>query len=184
MERADDRRVRPGSPRPRRPGVRRQRRAARRLPRQRGARGALPSHARCGTRTTRTLLRRFRDGAAAIEAFSEDYACLVWGLLELFQASGAPEWLEWAIALQRRQDALFWDDADAGWFSTTGRDPSVLLRLKEDYDGAEPSASSVSVLNLLALSHLVSGDEWPARIERTLGRFGAQLGDHARARAA
>jgi hypothetical protein len=127
------------------------------------------------------LLRRFRDGSAAIPAFSEDYACLVWGLLELFQATGTSEWLEWAVTLQRRQDELFWDEADAGWFSTTGRDPSVLLRLKEDYDGAEPSASSVSVLNLLALSHLVPGDEWPARIERTLARFGAQLGDHARA---
>ena len=49
----------------------------------------------------------------------------------------------------------FWDAVDGGWFSTTGRDASVLLRLKEDYDGAEPAASSVSVLNLLVLSHLV-----------------------------
>ena len=65
--------------------------------------------------------------------------------LELFQADGDPQWLEWAVALQRRQNEVFWDAADGGWFSTSGDDPSVLLRLKEDHDGAEPAASSVSV---------------------------------------
>ena len=104
---------------------------------------------------TATLLRRFRDGHAEIDAYAEDYAYLIFGLLELFQADGDPAWLEWAVTLQRRQDELFWDDQDGGWFSTTGRDPSVLLRMKEDYDGAEPTASSISVMNLLVLSHLI-----------------------------
>ena len=67
----------------------------------------------------------------------------------MFQADGDPAWLAWARELQAQQDARFWDEADGGWFSTTGPHSSVLLRLKEDYDGAEPSASSVSVLNLL-----------------------------------
>ena len=89
------------------------------------------------------LLRRYRDGDAAIDGYAEDYAYLIFGLLELFQADGDPGWLEWAAALQTRQDELFWDAADGGWFSTTGADPTVLLRLKEDYDGAEPAASSV-----------------------------------------
>src|SRR5262249_5533586 len=96
----------------------------------------------------RTLLRRYRGGHAEIEGYAEDYAYLIFGLLELFQADPDPVWLEWAIALQQRQDELFWDDAAGGWFSTTGTDPSVLLRMKEDYDGAEPTPSSVSVLNL------------------------------------
>ena len=91
-----------------------------------------------------------------MDGYAEDYAYLVFGLLELFQAGGDPEWLQWALQLQERQDALFWDEVDGGWFSTTGRDPSVLLRLKEDYDGAEPAASSVSALNLLTLAHLFS----------------------------
>src|SRR6185295_7753327 len=102
---------------------------------------------------SRTLLRRYRDGHAEIDGYAKDYAYLVFGLLELFQADPDPVWLEWAIALQQRQDELFWDEAAGGWFSTTGNDPSVLLRMKEDYDGAEPTASSVAVLNLLALSH-------------------------------
>ena len=123
----------------------------------------------------RRLLRSYRQGRADIDAYAEDYACLIFGLLELFQADPDPAWLEWSIALQRRQDELFWDEAGAGWFSTTGRDPSVLVRMKEDYDGAEPSASSVSVMNLLILSHLVYVPEWSDRIDRTLRAFGARL---------
>jgi uncharacterized protein YyaL (SSP411 family) len=128
----------------------------------------------------RRLLRRYRAGEAAIDGYAEDYAYLIFGLLELFQADGDPRWLEWAITLQDRQDELFWDEAEGGWFSTTGRDPSVLLRLKEDYDGAEPAASSVSVLNLLALEHLVGDGRWHAKAERTLSRFGLRIGAAAR----
>src|SRR4051812_7338473 len=121
------------------------------------------------------LLRRYREGHAEIDAYAEDYACMIYGLLELFQADPQPMWLEWAIALQRRQDELFWDEQAGGWFSTTGQDPSVLLRMKEDYDGAEPTASSVSVLNLLVLSHLVADAPWADRIERTLRLFATRL---------
>jgi len=121
----------------------------------------------------RVLLRRFRDGRADIDAYSEDYACVVWGLLELFQAGGDPMWLDWARELQATQNRLFWDEEGGGWFSTTGDDPTVLLRLKEEYDGAEPSAGSVAVWNLLTLAHLSGGDEARAhgdRVERTLRR--------------
>jgi uncharacterized protein YyaL (SSP411 family) len=121
------------------------------------------------------LLRRYRDGHAEIDGYAEDYAYMIYGLLELFQADPQPMWLEWAIALQRRQDELFWDEQGGGWFSTTGRDPSVLLRMKEDYDGAEPTASSISVLNLLTLSHLVNDTAWTDRIERTLRLFSTRL---------
>jgi len=124
---------------------------------------------------TGVLLRRYREGAAEIDGYAEDYAYLIAGLLELVQADPAPMWLEWAIALQRQQDELFWDETSGGWFSTTGRDPSVLLRMKEDYDGAEPTASSVSVLNLLVLSHLVADAQWDERIDRTLRLFGTRL---------
>ena len=129
---------------------------------------------------SRTLLRRYRDGDAAIDAYAEDYACLVWGLLELFQAGGDPAWLDWARELQIRQDELFWDAGEGGWFSTTGLDASVLLRLKEDYDGAEPSASSIAVHNLLTLAHLTGDESARARVERTLGRYGAKAGRAAR----
>ena len=122
------------------------------------------------------LLRRYRDGDAAIDAYAEDYAYLVWGLLELFQATGEVEWLEWALTLQRRQDELFWDDREGGWFSTTGEDATVLLRLKEDYDGAEPAASSVAALNALTIAHLTGDSGTRTRAERAIGRFGRRAG--------
>ena len=106
---------------------------------------------------------------------------MVWGLLELLQADGDAAWLDWALALQARQDELFWDEAGGGWFSTTGDDPSVLLRLKEDYDGAEPAAGSVAALNALAIAHLTGAEDARARAARALARFGPRLGAVARA---
>ena len=75
-----------------------------------------------------------------------------------------------SYASAQGSDCFFWDDADGGWFSTTGKDPSILLRAKEDYDGAEPTPSAVSVLNLLSLSHLVERPEWTAKIEEQVRR--------------
>ncbi len=121
------------------------------------------------------LLRRYRAGHAAIDGYAEDYAYLVFGLLELFSAGGDPGWLEWAIELQHRQDQLFWDDRSGGWFSTTGADASVLVRLKEDYDGAEPSASAVGAWNLLTLSHLTGEGSYRARADDVFRTFGSRL---------
>ena len=127
---------------------------------------------------TRTLRRRFRNGEAGVEGYAEDYAYLIFGLLELFQADGDPSWLEWTMRLQETLDARFWDAGGGGWFSTTGADPSVLLRLKEDHDGAEPAASSIAVHNLLTLSHLVGSSTnasgsgaYAEKVARTLGAF-------------
>ena len=155
LERLDDRGVRARGARARRPSI--------------GGRATSPRprvrRALSGPRSGRTiaLLRRYRDGEAAIDAYAEDYAYLIWGLLELFQADGNAEWLEWALSLQTKQDETFWDPDEGGWFSTSGQDPTVLLRLKEDYDGAEPSASSVAALNTLTIAHL-TGDT--AMVER------------------
>jgi uncharacterized protein YyaL (SSP411 family) len=129
---------------------------------------------------TRTLLRRYRKGDAAVEGYAEDYAYLAFGLLELFQSDGDARWLEWALMLQRRQDELFGDPVDGGWFGTTGRDASVLLRLKDDYDGAEPAATSISVLNLLTLSHLTSDESFAQSIARAFGLFASRIEQGAR----
>jgi uncharacterized protein YyaL (SSP411 family) len=123
----------------------------------------------------RTLFRRSRDGEVAVAGFAEDYACAVWGALELVAAGADREWLDWAVALQRRQDELFRDDDDGGWFSTSGQDSSILLRLKEDHDGAEPSASSIGVANLLTLARLTGDAGWRRRTERTFTAFADRL---------
>jgi uncharacterized protein YyaL (SSP411 family) len=132
-------------------------------------------------RQTRTLLRRYRAGDAAIDGYAEDYACLIFGVLELFQASGDPQWLSWARELQSRQDELFWDAEGGGWFSTTGRDPSVLVRMKEDYDGAEPSPTSVSAMNLLTLAHVTGERAYTDRAGKAIASFGGRLEEQGRA---
>jgi len=130
---------------------------------------------------TSTLLRRYRRGEASIDAYAEDYAYLIYGVLELFQADPDVRWLDWAQTLLRRQNEMFWDPIEGAWFSTTGRDQSVLLRMKEEYDGAEPSASAVSVLNLLTLSHLISERAWAEQIDKTFRYFGSRLEQMGRA---
>jgi hypothetical protein len=128
----------------------------------------------------RRLLRRYRDGEAAIDAFCEDYACMAWGLIELFQTTGEGEWLDWAIELADLQRERFFDDRDGGWYSTTGEDADVLLRLKEDYDGAEPSATSVTTRNLIRLAQLTGDVRFMDLAERTFQRYGAGLGQVVR----
>jgi uncharacterized protein YyaL (SSP411 family) len=130
---------------------------------------------------TRRLLRRYRAGDAAIDAYAEDYAYLIFGVLELFQTTGDPEWLKWARELQARQDELFWDAEGGGWFSTTGADPSVLLRMKEDYDGAEPAPSSVGAMNALTLAHLTGDRGYEERAAAALASFGGRLEEMGRA---
>jgi len=129
----------------------------------------------------RKLLRRYRAGDAAIDGYAEDYAYLIFGLLELFQAGGDPQWLSWARELQSRQDELFWDPVNAGWFSTTGADPSVLVRMKEDYDGAEPAPTSVSAMNLLTLAHLTGERGYSDRANEAIASFGGRLIEMGRA---
>ena len=129
----------------------------------------------------RVLRRRYRAGHAAIDAYAEDYACLIFGLLELIQSDGDPVWLDWALELQRRMDELFWDPVDGGWFSTTGTDPSVLVRMKEEYDGAEPSASGVGVWNLLNLARLTGDMSFERRAADVFGAFSARLSSQGRA---
>ncbi|HEY7790483.1 MAG TPA: thioredoxin domain-containing protein [Vicinamibacterales bacterium] len=127
------------------------------------------------------LWHRWRRGTAGIDAYAEDYAALIFGLLELVQTDGDPQWLEWAIVLQRRMHEIFWDDAEGGWFATSGDDPTVLLRLKEEYDGAEPAAASLAAQNLLTLAHLTGDAAYLTQVEQVLGAFGVRLRRQSRA---
>ncbi len=121
------------------------------------------------------LMRRYRDGEAAIDGFVDDYAYLIQGLLDLYEASFDVRHLEWALALQEKQNALFWDGRNGGYFNTIGGDASVLLRMKEDYDGAEPSPNSVAILNLLRLHQMTDRAAHRDMAEQALRAFGTQL---------
>ena len=100
---------------------------------------------------TGALKRRYRQGDADIDALLEDYAFLIQGLIDLYEASFDARWLSWAIRLQETQDRFFWDEQDGGYFSTRADAVHLLARVKEEYDGAEPAANSVAALNLIRL---------------------------------
>ena len=114
------------------------------------------------------LTRAWLDGSTGIEGFAEDYAFLIRGLIDLYESGLDHSRLEWAVALQKQQDARFWDKDEGCYFSSTGNDPSVLFRMKELSDGAEPSSNAVAVLNLLRLDRLLEIPGWSAQARRTL----------------
>ncbi|MEO8438648.1 MAG: thioredoxin domain-containing protein [Spartobacteria bacterium] len=122
-----------------------------------------------------TLLRSYHQGASDVHGFASDYAFLTQGLLDLYSAGFDVSQIEWAMKLQEQQNKLFWDDKQGGYFSTSGQDKNVLLRMKEDYDGAEPSPNSVAALNLLRLAALLDKSAWREEAMKTMHAFDAQL---------
>jgi uncharacterized protein YyaL (SSP411 family) len=124
---------------------------------------------------TNTLLRSYRQGASDVNGFASDYAFLVQGLLDLYEASFDVERLELAMKLQQREDELFRDAREGGYFSTSGSDPNVLLRMKEADDTAEPSLNSITALNLLRIGYVLDQSDARQRAEGTLKAFTKQL---------
>src|SRR6266480_4635977 len=112
------------------------------------------------------LYRSYRDGRGDVEGFADDYAFVIQGLLDLYGASFDVEWLKFAIELQETQDRLFFDEQNPGYFSTSGKDKTVVLRMKDDNDSAEPAASSVAALNLLRLAQIRDKKQWEERAEK------------------
>jgi len=104
---------------------------------------------------THTLYRCWREGRSDIPGFAEDYAYLIQGLLDLYETGFEIRWLQWAVNLQGRMDALFWDSGRGGYFNSRADDPSVIVRLKEDYDGAEPAPNSIAAINLIRLDWML-----------------------------
>lgn len=100
------------------------------------------------------LLHRYRDGQAAVLANSSDYAFLIWGLLEIYEASFDTKYLKKALDLNNDMLKYFWDDKNGGLFFTASDAENLLVRKKELYDGAAPSGNSVAMLNLLRLGRL------------------------------
>ncbi len=127
------------------------------------------------------LLRRYRDGQAAIPGKAEDYAFLVQALLDLYEASLEANYLQWALDLTDLQNTLFYDNSQGGYFSTAFDDNTVPLRLKENDDGAEPSANSVSALNLLRLGEITGREEFTIKAEQTIACFATTLTESSHA---
>jgi uncharacterized protein YyaL (SSP411 family) len=123
----------------------------------------------------KVLVRNYREERSEVEGFADDYAFVIQGLLDLYEASFDVTWLRFATELQETQDQLFLDKKGGGYFSGAGNDASILLRLKEDNDSAEPAASSVAALNLLRLAQIRNEPSWRTRAEKTIHSFSPQV---------
>jgi uncharacterized protein YyaL (SSP411 family) len=117
------------------------------------------------------LRRVYKDGRAEGPAFLEDYAFLIAGLLDLYEADPDPRWLREAIALQAVLDAGYADAAGGGYFRTAGDHEALLAREKPNRDGAVPSGNSVAALNLLRLYEFTTDGRTLARATRLFSAF-------------
>lgn len=100
------------------------------------------------------LLHRYKDGEAIQTGFIDDYAYMIWGMLELFQSTMNSDYLQNAINLMNVAIKNFWDDMNGGFFYTSEENEPLLLRSKEYYDGAIPAGNSVMAYSLNKLSSL------------------------------
>ncbi|MGD8880876.1 MAG: thioredoxin domain-containing protein [Desulfobacterales bacterium] len=117
------------------------------------------------------LFHRYRDGELAIEAQAADYAFFIFGLLNLYQATFDLAYAEEAAALQKTMLHDFWDETNGGFFSTANKSAELPVRPKELYDGAIPSANSVSLLNLLWLARLTGDPKWDTKAHQQMRTF-------------
>jgi uncharacterized protein len=115
--------------------------------------------------------RSWRRGSGSGPGFAEDCALLVQAWLDLYEATFDKGWIERAESLQQAMDAQFWDSARGGYFNSAAGAADVVVRLKEDYDGAEPAATSTAALNLFRLSSLTSGDALREQGRRAIAAF-------------
>ncbi|HET9376245.1 MAG TPA: thioredoxin domain-containing protein [Chthoniobacterales bacterium] len=123
------------------------------------------------------LLRSYRQGPSTVPGFAEDYAFLIQGLLDLYEADFDYQWLRWAIELQGEFEKRFADPA-GGFFNTEGDATDILFRLKDDHDGAEPSANSVAAMNLIRLSRILGRSDFELSAKRAVGSFQEMLDSH------
>jgi uncharacterized protein YyaL (SSP411 family) len=117
------------------------------------------------------LCHRFRDGELAIDAHASDYAFLIHGLLNLYQTTYDLTFAEEAQTLQEKMIENFWDDESGGFFSIAKGHTELPVRPKELYDGAIPSANSVSLYNLLLLARMTGDPKWEKRAQAQLRAF-------------
>ena len=117
------------------------------------------------------LLKRYRNGVAALDAHLDDYAFMAWGLLELYEATFAIKYLSQALDLMNIMVEDFWDDKNGGFFLGSDQSEKLIVRSKTAYDGAIPSGNSVAVMNMVKLTRITGNTNWAELAEKTIRAF-------------
>jgi uncharacterized protein YyaL (SSP411 family) len=126
---------------------------------------------------SRTLYHRWREGERDTVQLLTAYANLLAGTIDLYEATLEPKHLNFAVSLAETMLAKFYDAGDGGFFDSAAETRDLILRVKEDYDGAEPSGNAVAVLALLRLGAITERKPFKDAAEKTLRLFAARLQD-------
>jgi uncharacterized protein YyaL (SSP411 family) len=119
----------------------------------------------------RRLYHRYKDGEVIIRAFLDDYAYLVWALIETYEATFKPDYLELARDLTSDMIEYFWDEKEGGLFFTGTYSEELLVRKKDAYDGAMPSGNSVAALNLIRLARFLGDTDLEEKAAEIIHSF-------------
>jgi uncharacterized protein YyaL (SSP411 family) len=119
------------------------------------------------------LMHRYKDGESAVSGNLDDYAFLIWGLIELYQATFEIKYLSAAFELNETLNLHFLDKESGGFYFTADDAEEIIIRKKESYDSALPSGNSVQMLNLLKMGR-ISEDESFTKIARGIERYFSQ----------
>jgi uncharacterized protein len=121
------------------------------------------------------LFRRWSDGEAGGAGQLDDYANLALGFVDLYQATFEPVWLERAVQVVERMIDGFWDPDEGGFFESPAGDPSIKVRLKDGFDGAEIAGNSIAHLVLVMLGRLLDREDWLGKAERGFEYYSRRL---------
>ncbi len=132
-------------------------------------------HARLWDARSKALYHRWREGARDDVQLLEGYAFLLSGVIELYEATLEPQPLDFALALAESMIAKFYDPENGGFWQSPAGAADLLVRVKDDYDGAEPAGNSVATLALLKLAAITGHADLKQPAEATLRRFAPRL---------
>lgn len=121
------------------------------------------------------LWHAYKDGQARFNGYLDDYAAMIDGLVELYQADFQSRWLDEAAALSERMLAQFWDHEDAGFFYTSEDHEALITRNKEIHDNATPSGNNLAAMALLKLARMTGRRDFEAKAEATLNMLAGTL---------
>lgn len=121
------------------------------------------------------LMHRYRDGEVGILGHAEDYAFFIQGLLGLYETTFETKYLQKAIDLQKVFDAMFWDEKDGGYFFSAVNGEKLIVRQKDQYDGATPSANSTAMMNLVRMGKMLSLPKYDERANELSKLYGEAL---------
>lgn len=121
------------------------------------------------------LYHRYAKGEKAVNGFLDDYAYIVYGLIELYETSFEEKYLQSSIELTKSMIEQFWDEENGGFFFTANNADDSVPRLKQIYDGAMPSGNSVALYNLLRLARLSSEPSFEMYANKLLKTFSEEV---------